>query len=48
VPISITGAGGVEPEEERISGGRRQLSHDIGRWDGRGVARVLVRVGDPE
>uniref|UniRef100_A0A0E0C9J4 Uncharacterized protein n=1 Tax=Oryza meridionalis TaxID=40149 RepID=A0A0E0C9J4_9ORYZ len=43
------GGGGAEPEEVRVAGGarRRLLGHDVGGRDGRGVARVLVRVGDP-
>jgi hypothetical protein len=42
-------SGGAEPEEVRVAGGarRRLLGHDVGGRDGRGVAGVLVRVGDP-
>lgn len=49
VRVSVACAGGVEPQKERVAScRRRQLGHDIGSWDGRGVARVLVRVGDLE
>lgn len=51
VAVAVGGAGGVEPDEEgRItgSGRRRQLGDDVRGRDGRGVARVLVRVGDLE